>query len=393
MESSEKASWISRTVAILNLAVPIAKRFPPLEYTMTESDTRILPHVQTIYEVAKDTDMVQQPTVLAILVAYASYHTAHPTSHDMFAFAIKLVEQSQNVFPRLLVIYWGAASSCCKAPPCCRKSEYPLLRTMGSMPRESMEPWSVESKTPALNALYLRLAFNIEHARYKCKTLKSRFEYGSLLASVDRVAEGPTSSQQFMSTEKVMSCWCPTSANDLESQAQELQRILNIASGLVRIEVQDVARLEEALAESLKTTFAAVPSLHEPIWAGLFKLCLTVDRPFNSSLKAMSRMLEIPSEVGVLELWTPFADTAADLTLRAHNSEEKSQVLELFHRIEIRVSQEKSNSGRWEERPTRVSDKEWAKFGMLYKNFDLARADKDTILVARNNILLFLLSF
>lgn len=390
MESKEKSAWILRTAAILNMTIPVNKRFPPLEYVKEdEADTRILPHIQTIFEFTNDRNLVLvQPIVgLEFLFAYGSYYTPHPTSHEMFDLARYLAQHTQSLFLELLVTCWGAATSSYRVPLCCSKSEKPILLTLESLPKDcrASEPWLLDNRSPALNALYLRLAFNLEQVKYEGR--KGNKDYQEPLAWIVQNADNSTEASR-MSTDRVMLCWRPTSLlmGDLEAQACMLQDFSNIALGLTQVELQSLEKMEARLVQCFHA-FRAFSSLHEPIFAGLAKLSFTPGCPFNSSLEAIYRMLKLSSEADIHRVWAPLAEATADISIRACNNREKLDVIELFHRFKTREDQEKSKL-RGGVIGTGASDSEWADFRGFYNKFDT----QTTLVDARKEISYFLLN-
>lgn len=396
MEDDQKYLWILRTATILNMTIPVRKRLPPLEYGIEEADNRILPHIQIIFELAKDRSLVQPIAGLEFLFAYGSYHTPHPTSHEMFDLARYLAQGTQSLFLELLVTCWGAATSICKVPLCCHKSKKPILLTLESLPKDSQASklWPLDNQSPALNALYLRLAFNLEQAKYKERmgNVNDQNLIGWIVQNADTQDDSNKAAR--MSTERVMSCWRPTSSlmGDLEQQACMLQDLFNVTFGATgtQAELQSLQETEAKLVH-LFNAFITVSSFHEAIFARLASLSLTPGCPFHSSLEAIHRILTLSYKAKIDLVWAPLAEATAGISVRARNSHEKSDVLELFRRLEKREAGEKPRRQGEEEPTTHVSDPLWTRFRAFYDAFDTP-ANETTLANAGREMLYFLLT-
>lgn len=270
-------------------------------------------------------------------------------------------------------------------------SEKTIILALESLPKDSRasEPWLLDNQSPASNALYLRLAFNLEQIKYEGR--KGNKDYQEPLAWIVQNASPSDNSTEAsrMSTDRVMLCWRPTSLlmGDLEAQACMLQDFSNIAFGLTQVELGPLEKMEARLVQCFHA-FRAFRSLHEPIFAALAELTCAPGCPLNSSLQAIFRMLKLSSKADILRVWAPLAEATAEISIRACNNREKLDVIELFHRFQTREDQEMSKLRGGGVFVTDISDSKWARFRGLYRKLDT----QATPVGARKEILYFLLN-
>jgi hypothetical protein len=408
MERQEKSQWLLRAATILNMTILAGEQFPPLEYVPEAADTKILPHIQTVYEMANHTTSIQPIESLVHLLAYGSYYAPHPTSHQMFALARNHVQATGNPFLEVLVTSWEVAKTCSwflnklvaqrkgnssevskhkDLTACCSECKASIHLALDSLPALDSQAWSYDNRSPALNALILRLAFMLEKVKYDgIRTGKSYLTFLNWIAHASSIA-GPK-----MNTQRVVSCWRPTPSkrNSLEAEASLLRDLCNLTFRSIRNELASVDEVENKLLKCY-TTFKSVKSFHEPIFRTLAELSVIPGRPFKSSLDAIFRLIKLSSEIDVVQVWKPLAQATSEISVRACNHREKSDATELFHSIKEREDHEKTKLRGSGEIVSDVSDSMWARFLRFYNKFDI-NTSQPILDEAKKEILYFLLN-